>query len=533
MATVNTYTSDTTVSIPANAYDVQITVRSASGGRGGFWTRSPSNVGLGGAGRTGTFRFNTSFVARTLQIRIGQPGANGPTSFPGGNQQLPRVCGGSSSVGSGGCGGTGVVLSGTVYWAPGGSGGGATGVLIGGSAVAIAGGGGGGAGVKFYDSPNIVCSRSDGGASQNWAANSGAVSFSNGQDASLDANRDSAGGGGGGSSGGAAGGTTSSPNCPTPSQGGGSRYNSNELTLLSSSSHTGSPSITVSYETSFVDITSFTANPNPQTSGSDGIPNYNTTLSWTVNSAIPSLTYTVTSGSFSTSGNTNASGNVTITNLPQSTAGSNSPATRTYTLTVSDGQTSDTATITVSAFNDNVPNNYTLPNQSNLEPNTITTTSTNISGIDMSTLTTAGPGVQVSNNGTNWSSTTLITNGQVIFARATSPPFNTNPSGLTNSSEFYIDVGPLRRFFTLTTRAPDVNESFNYPNEDDRVPYPDIDTILSAPDHPAQQYIVSNNLNVDDIEIPVEIKTNNSNAQVRIKPSGSLTWGNWTDIRSI
>jgi hypothetical protein len=270
-------------------------------------------------------------------------------------------------------------------------------------------------------------------------------------------------------------------------------------------------------------INSFTANPNPQTSGSDGIPNYNTTLSWTTqNTTFTTVNQGV--GTQSGSGTRTAS----ITNLPQSTAGSNSPATRTYTLTAGNGFTSVTQTLTVSVYNDNSPNNYTIANQTNLFPNTLTTTNTTvISGIDMITTVSAGPGVQVSNNGTNWSSTTTVTNNNQIFARATSPPFNTDPSGLTNSSEFYIDVGPLRRFFTLTTRAPDVNESFDYPNFDDKLPFPDIDTIPGSPD----QYIQTNLLSIDDIEIPVEIKTNNANVQVRITKSGVA--GNWQDVRNI
>jgi hypothetical protein len=91
----------------------------------------------------------------------------------------------------------------------------------------------------------------------------------------------------------------------------------------------------------------------------------------------------------------------------------------------------------------------------------------------------------------------------------------------------------VRRFFTLTTRAPDVSETFNFANEDDRVPYPDIDTITTPPDNPAEPYISSNTLNVDDIEIPVEVKTNNSNIQIRVKRAGASSWENWQDTRSI
>jgi hypothetical protein len=269
-------------------------------------------------------------------------------------------------------------------------------------------------------------------------------------------------------------------------------------------------------------INSFTATPNPQTSGSNGIPSYSTTLSWnTINAN--SVTINQGVGTFS-----GGNGATTISNLPQSTVGVISPASVTYTLTASNGFTSVSETLTVSVYNDNTPNNYTIFDQTDVQPNSqITSSSTIITGIDMITAVTGGPGVQVSNNNINWGGTTTITNGQQLFVRVFSLPFNTDPSGLTNSSQFYVDVGPVRRFFTVTTRAPDVNETFNYPNEDDALPFPDIDTIPGSPD----QYIISNTLTVDDIEIPVEIKVSNPNAQVRITKSGVS--GNWQDVRNI
>ena len=96
-----------------------------------------------------------------------------------------------------------------------------------------------------------------------------------------------------------------------------------------------------------------------------------------------------------------------------------------------------------------------------MEPNTLTTIFVgSIQGIDMITAVNGGPGVQVSNNNSSWSSTTLISPGGNLWVRAVSLAFNTDPSGLTNSSSSYVDVGTVRRFFTLTTRASDVNETF-------------------------------------------------------------------------
>jgi len=278
-------------------------------------------------------------------------------------------------------------------------------------------------------------------------------------------------------------------------------------------------------------INSFYASPNPQTSGVDGVPNYDIQQYW---SSTDGLTATITNNSTGFVANVNPSGTRTLTNLPQSTAGSNSPATRSFTLTVcNELNECVSSTMTVEVYNDNTPNNFSLPNQNNVEPNTFVTVSTSISGIDMATSVNGGPGVQVSTNNSSFSSNTTITNNQTLYARVTSLGFNQDPSGLTNSKEFYVDVGPLRRYFTVTTRAPDVNETFNLPNESDRVPYPDIDTI----NEPSEQYIVSNTLSVDDIELGnpngVEIRTNNGNAQIRKKITGTSTWGSWQDVRSI
>jgi hypothetical protein len=287
-------------------------------------------------------------------------------------------------------------------------------------------------------------------------------------------------------------------------------------------------------------LVSFTATPTVQDSGIDGIPNYNTTLSWSVSNAV-SVTITSSLGE-SFTGLNFTSGNLVITNLPQSVAGSNSPATITYTLTaLNEINESATSSVTVSVYNDNTPDNFTIPDQINVEPSTLTTIIFGpISGIDMRTSITAGPGAEVSNNNINWSNSVLIQNNQTCYVRAFSPPFNTDANGLTNSSTYFVIVGTVQRFFTITTRAPDVAETFNYSNKEDYVPTPDIDTI---PDpnaditNQANPYIVSDTLLIDDVELAnpngVEIKVDNPNAQVRVKRSGQSTFGPWEDVRSI
>jgi hypothetical protein len=286
-------------------------------------------------------------------------------------------------------------------------------------------------------------------------------------------------------------------------------------------------SFTVTTRAPDVEITSFTATPDLQTSGNDGIPNFNTTLNWSSSKGTKPINYSINGVSVGTATS------LIVNDLPQSVAGLNSPATKTYTLVATEPYSTDTSTITVSVYNDNTPDNFSLPNQNNVEPNTSVTVSTTISGIDMVTNVIGGTGVQVSTNDLDFSSNRIITNNQTLYAKVTSLAFNQDPSGLTNPQSFYVDVGTLRRYFTVTTRAPDVNETFNLPNEIGRVPYPDIDTI----NEPVEEFIVSDTVNVDDIELVnpsgVEIRTSNGNTQVRIKRQGASSFSGWTDVRQI
>ena len=507
----NTYTGNSSVSIPNNADAVTITIAGARGGNGGI--DGGNSGGPGAGGRRGVFRYITNFVNRNITVVIGAIGNNGANNATG----TGGGAGGSSNLASGGRGGN--AGGGRGYSGGGGGGGGATGILNNaGTPILVSGGGGGGGGASW--DTNAFPGNGAGG----WASSVGGLSAGGtGGDVGFD------GGGGGGGGGGCPGGGGGFDGIDQNRGGGGggggsSGYNSSVLQYISGDSlNSGIPFIQIDYQLVTPQINSFSYSPNPQNSGNDGIPDTNVTLSWSTSDA---TSVTIDQGI----GAVNASGSTTVNTSLQSTAGSNSPATKTYTLTACAGSTCVTQSITVEIYNDNTPNNYTVNSQTNLEPNTLTTIFVgSIQGIDMITAVNGGPGVQVSNNNSSWSSTTLISPGGNLWVRAVSLAFNTDPSGLTNSSSFYVDVGTVRRFFTLTTRAPDVNETFNYPNYDDKLPFPDIDTIPGAPD----QYITTDTLTVDDVEVDVEIKTNNSNAQVRIKEAGSTTWGSWRDIRSI
>ncbi|MFZ9728179.1 MAG: hypothetical protein ACO3CD_04125, partial [Candidatus Nanopelagicaceae bacterium] len=115
-------------------------------------------------------------------------------------------------------------------------------------------------------------------------------------------------------------------------------------------------------------ISNFYATPNPQTSGT-GSRSYSTALTWSSSGlGITSATITSSAGE---SWSVGSSGTLNITNLPQSTAGSNSPATRTYYLSVCNNAGCTNANpVTVSVYNDNFPSNSWTTSFSNLNPST-------------------------------------------------------------------------------------------------------------------------------------------------------------------
>lgn len=222
----------------------------------------------------------------------------------------------------------------------------------------------------------------------------------------------------------------------------------------------------------------------------------------------------------------------------QSVAGSTSPASKTYTLTACSSGTGYPLTcvsesITVYVYNDNTPNSFSISSLNNLEPNTQYTTSVGpITGIDVATTVTGSSGLDFSVNGSNWSSTLSITNNTSFFVRTTSLSFNTDPNGLVNNKTCYVDVGTIRRYFDVQTRAPNVQEIFDYGDTTNAYPYPDIDAISNTP----IQYLVSpTTLTVDNIELSnpygVEMKSDQPETQVSIKTFGSSTFGAWKYLR--
>jgi len=279
-------------------------------------------------------------------------------------------------------------------------------------------------------------------------------------------------------------------------------------------------------------INSFSASPNPQISP-NGTPQYTTTLTWsTTNGSGGSATITSSAGE--TWNVSSLGGNLNITNLPQSSVGTNSPATRTYTLVVKNElNESVSTTITVSSYNDNIPNDYTVPSKIDQEPNTTIIWSFGpITGIDMGTTSTVSSGVEISLNGNNWTNSLLVSSGQSLLLRTTTLPFNTSPLALTNTKSLYVDIGPLRKYFSVITRAPNLEELFDFGDAMTAFPFPDIDQVTNTP----TQYITSpSTIVVDNVELSnpygTEMLTDNSETQVRIKTAGTSTFGSWKYLR--
>ena len=272
-------------------------------------------------------------------------------------------------------------------------------------------------------------------------------------------------------------------------------------------------------------IISFSASPNPQTS-SNGVPSYSTTLSWNTQYA-DTLTLTSSAGeSFNVTGQSSK----TITNLPQSNANGTSPATRSYTLSATNPSGTVTSSVSVSAYNDNTPSNSWTTSFSNIAPNTTTDlTLGTLSGVDMPcTISTSGSQNFVGSGG-SFSGSRNFSNGQQVKLRTTSLPYNTDVTGETgiygkpNPKTIQINTPGGSFNVTVSTAAPRINEIFNYANNVNQYPHEDIDLVTNSP----TEFLTSAQIDANDIEIPMEIKVDQPDAQI------SINNGSWQNARQI
>ena len=214
----------------------------------------------------------------------------------------------------------------------------------------------------------------------------------------------------------------------------------------------------------------------------------------------------------------------------QSNANGTSPAEKTYTLTATGPGGTVTSTKTAKIKNDNTPSNGWTTSFINLEPGIqVSVTIGTLAGVDMpTTISTSGSSNYVGKNG-SFGGSINYDNGDTVQLKTTTLPFNTTVpasgnTGSTNSKTVPVTTPSGTFNVTFTTRAPVVKEIFDYADNKDKYPYEDIDLITNSP----TEHLASAQITADDVEIPVEIKVDKPDAQVRINNSGD-----WLDARSM
>ena len=300
----------------------------------------------------------------------------------------------------------------------------------------------------------------------------------------------------------------------------------------------------------------------------NGNPSSNVTFQWGVTLAnAVRIRADSSSGPIVATGlGTASTGNSTTINTGlQSTAGSNSPATRTYVLEARNTIASPTlrtfASTTARVFNDNNPGGKTLGNGipiGNSSGGTKTASGNNIldaesdrdyySRVDWGNTTdmpcrcnvVSGVGTRLSLNASSWTTSQILvpTTQKFIFVRYTSAPFNTSRTpggtsggfvvGQTTTRSYSISIGTDNYSFNCTTRAPRLEETFDaegQPLSPNAYPNPDIDTVVPDLNQP---YIFTQQININDSEIAVEVKTEDPDSQVSV--NSSATWQNMRQI---
>ena len=250
----------------------------------------------------------------------------------------------------------------------------------------------------------------------------------------------------------------------------------------------------------------------------------------------------------------NGNGSVDLDTGLTSEAGVTSPAQKTLYLVARQtraGQPNVGTSVSATANVRNDNNPTSVVNQDNtqtvdgtelsaLEPDEVYSIRYRPTGVDMNTRVTAGTDTEVSLNNSTFGNTRLTTTAtnNEFYVRFTSPEFNTSRTpggtdsngkviGQTNSKNISFTCGTDTVTVTVTTRAPVIQEDFNYegqPLSPNAYPDPDIDTLEPDVNQP---YIFSNTVISDDAEIGVEIKTDDPDTQV------SVNSGGYQDMREI
>lgn len=221
------FSSDGSIFLPGDAYDITGTIAGARGGRGGDDANGAG--GPAGNGRAVNFQlFSHAVAGNTVNFRIGRSGGDGAS----GNQQVGGPAG-SSPLAAGGKGGG---AGGSGWSGGGGGGGGASGVLRGdGTQIIVVGGGGGGGGGSWNRSAP------GGGTAGSMTETRAPFSASNGGNGTTKSGDGGGGGAGGGGVPGGGGGGSGQDDAfgGGGGGGGGSRYRSDFSRITSEFTNSG------------------------------------------------------------------------------------------------------------------------------------------------------------------------------------------------------------------------------------------------------------------------------------------------------
>ena len=535
MATSNqsqtfTSSSKSTLNIPSNAKNIKIYAAGGGGGDGG--NDSDTNGGDGKNGTDGNFTFKSDyeFLGFTLEIWVGKAGEDGDGNAVG--------KGGGDGGAGGASGGDGADAAPFPYSGGGGGGGGASVVRYkkGGTSkyIVVAAGGGGGGGASRNNKGQ------DGSGAPNNFSNDNSISISGGGDGSRidqcngSPNDGGGGGGGGGGAPGGGGGSGGSDDnfCDEKATGGGggtSKYSNTYLSKGTTGTTSGDGEVTVTWKEVTPEIADFYFDPNPSNSPL-GTPVYSSKLYWSGSDYDwAGIRKTKKDGvAITRSYDEVTSSPITIT-LNQTKVGTNSPRSWQYQLKLCAGGENGncvTEKESITYRNDNTPSNSWTKKFEDLEPlETPAKLLGTLAGVDMPTIfSSSNSSVQFSKvEASGFDNPKKFNNGDNVYIRFTTKAFNTDVSGLTVSAEYgktnskkvTVTPGGGSDFdVEYVTRAPKIKETFNYGDETGYYPEPDIDLINNSSN--IKENMITNTHTVDEIEIPMPIRSTNSNIQVSI-----------------
>lgn len=248
-----------------------------------------------------------------------------------------------------------------------------------------------------------------------------------------------------------------------------------------------------------VKITYSYANPNPVFSNA-GIPTYDTNLFYEGQSIYSAELQRKDAGVWSTiqtfpeqAGDPSKSGlqfvlsqqyqggiNTNVSDLRQSTAGnpSQSPRQTQYRLVATDGyntvdlSSGQPSIISVDAYNDNFAKDPNIADLINREPEEEVLINFVLSEVDMPTRITCTNCFVQDPVTLSYTSQALYSNGSVVNLKVITLPFNTDESGIVNEQTCTVEIGRTTVTFLSQTRAPVVEELFDFGDRKQNIPYP-------------------------------------------------------------